>query len=455
MSPTRHMRAFPAFWFLFITSLFPTVSLASQAEQMQRYEQMLDAQAALIKSLTERVDLLEARLASTTEAIETTPIQSAARGAEPRSMRMDEIGDLNAVVRAGENPGSILLPGPANVSIGFGGYVKSLAYADSDSETEDEYFLPALLGVRRPDREGQYRSSADLSRFALEATAPVDDGRVRAYLEYEFRNDFTLRHAYLQWNGDWGEVTAGQYWSAFMDLQSLPEGVAEPTVSGGIFARQTQFRYSTPAGRPWRWTVSLEDPSTNDVIGVEPLFGRTTVPDAITTLAYNAPGVGHVQVGALARRLKVDTQLGSDDDFGWGLSLSGHLAVGERDRLIAAGVYGEALGRYLLGLSPTAAASVDTGSEIQTRDNFGGYLAYQRYWSPRLRSSFALGYAEADNLAGQPDEAFNNSTYVMGNVLYNLNDRMTLGLEYNYGERENLDGRSLDNHRFVLGFQMF
>ena len=111
------------------------MTYAAQAEDLQRYERMLKAQGELIESLAARVTQLEASLADDGAGLETAVVQPTVRQDAPLSMHMDEVGDLNAFVREGENPGSILLPGPANVSIGFGGFVKSLAYADSDSET--------------------------------------------------------------------------------------------------------------------------------------------------------------------------------------------------------------------------------------------------------------------------------------------------------------------------------
>ena len=444
-------------WLMLLLGLCPAWAVADDPE-MDRQLQLINAQAEMIDQLARRVELLEARLQPRTETYDVAALPAATPEPTPVSrspLSRDAIGDLNALVREGSIPQSIRLPGPRGISLRFGGFVKSLAYADSNQETESDYFLPALLGMLRPDEEGQYRHTADLSRLALEAVAPVGDDNVRAYVEYEFRNDFSLRHAYLQWNGQWGEVRAGQYWSALMDLQSLFEGVAEPTISGAIFARQTQFRYSTPSGNRWRWTLSLEDPSSNDLVSGESFFGRTDVPDLISSVTYSQPDVGHVQLGALARRLKVDSAAGSDTDFGWGVALSGHLDVGQRDKLIGMGVYGEGVGRYLLGITPTAGGAIDGNGGIVTRDNFGGYVAYQRTWNDRFRSNVGFGYAEADNVDGQPGDAFNNSTYAMVNLMHKLNEHITLGIEYNYGRRENLDGGDLDNHRIVFGLQAF
>lgn len=426
------------------------------ADDPAQYLELIKAQAALIEDLQERVAALEARggvgePARMSLALRDEPVRPRRSAINPN----ENVGDLN-IVREGSIAESIRIPGPRDLSIRFGGFVKSLAYVDSNQETANEYFLPALLGVLSEDEGGQYRQSADLSRFALEADAPLGDDEVRGYLEYDFRNGFTLRHAYLDWKSGSNALRAGQFWSAFMDLGALPEGLSEATVSGGVLARQTQFRYARTLSDSLQWTLSFEDPSSNDLLGTEPIFQRPTVPDVINTLTLRNPDVGHLRLGALVRRLEINTEaFGKDNTLGWGANLSGSLKVGDRDRLMGMAIVGDGLGRYLLGISPLAGGSIDPEGRIQTRNNLGGYLGYQRFWNPRFRSSFALGYAEADNISGQPDDAFSNSTYVSTNLLYQFNDHITAGLEFIYGERENKDGSDTSNSRVMFGVQLF
>jgi hypothetical protein len=82
-------------------------------------------------------------------------------------------------------------------------------------------------------------------------------------------------------------------------------------------------------------------------------------------------------------------------------------------------------------------------------------VAYQRFWNNRLRSNFALGYAGAENFAGQPGDSFSNSHFLLGNLMYRFNSCLTAGIEYNHDERQNLAGSDSDNHRVMIGFQLF
>lgn len=455
-----------ALFYLSLTCL-PAPAFAA-ADESGQYLELIQAQAELIEDLRKRVAALEARdsgvdpepewLARQQEPVESIEPTKPVAPIEPNalaSIPQDSIGDLNSAVREGSIAGSIKIPGPRDISIRFGGFQKSVAYLDSNQETANEYFLPALLGVIRPDDDGQYRQSARLSRIALEADAPLGDDQIRGYVEYDFRNDFTLRHAYLDWTTGRNALRAGQFWSAMMDLGALPEGLSEATLSGAILARQTQFRFTRALTDNLSWTLSLEDPSSNDVFGDEPVFQRPAMPDTINALTLRAPDRGHIRLGTLVRRIEVNTPFGKDDTYAWGVNVSGSLKIGERDRLLGMAVVGDGLGRYLLGITPLAAGSIDVDGRIRTRDNFGGYLSYQHFWNPRWRSTIAVGYAEAENFSGQPDDAFHDSTYWLGNLMYQINKHMTAGLEVSYGQRENNDGSDRDNSRIMFGVQLF
>jgi hypothetical protein len=327
------MKFMRTFWIAL--SLIVALSIQTAiSQELDAPSESKTTQDKLIEELKARIEKLEAQLKQLTGEVreESTPPMSAEQGISPAVSRQDpmlrdSVGDLNTPVMAGDFPRSIKLPGTGDVSIAFGGFIKTVCYFDNHLESESPIFLPALLGLGRLDQSGQMRQTAELSRFAFEARAPVANGSVRGYLEYEFRDGFSLRHAYLQWKNPWGELAVGQYWSAFMDLRSLIEGISEPTISGPIFARQAQFRFTRNIRDNMIWTVSLEDPSSNDIIGIDPIFSRTKTPDIVSTLVATKPDFGHIQLGGIIGQLRAENNLGKDTALGWGAHLSGHLDV--------------------------------------------------------------------------------------------------------------------------------
>jgi hypothetical protein len=379
--------------------------------------------------------------------------------AVPEPVR-DPVGDLNAdSIKGGAFPGSVLVPGPGGVSFGIGGFIKALGFHDSDAEGREAVFLPALLGgIGRDDEDGTTSLTAELSRLNFDARASLGETRIRGYVEFDFSGDlFKFRHGYLTWSGNFGEVLAGKSWSTLMDLPAIPDGLGEPTVSGLIFTRQAQFRYSRQVSKAVRFAVAAEDSASNDVQAPEPgVLTRNAYPDVIASVSASGTA-GHVQVGGLVRSLEFDPNNGpGDSTTGWGLSVGAHLNLGARDRAYGAFSYGEGLGRYMVGLALGAGAFIATEADtITARENLGGLVGLRHQWNQPCRSSFAYSYAEAQNDPRQPPSAFRNSAFALGNLLCKANRFLTLGVEVDYGKRENRDGTDKDNTRVMFGMQLF
>ena len=111
--------------------------------------------------------------------------------------------------------------------------------------------------------------------------------------------------------------------------------------------RQPVISWSQPLNPQFTCHLAIEDASSNDVFSEEPSLGNTSLPDAIAGLEFSPSDVGHLRLNGILRQIEIDTIGGGNDDVvGWGLALSGHLKVLERDRINFSGLYGEGLGRY-------------------------------------------------------------------------------------------------------------
>lgn len=388
--------------------------LAEQTRKLEEMEKRLDEAMETSRSPAGGTSAET----GTTQATDTGAGKTTERSERPEPR--DSVGDLNAAgIKAGEFPGSITIPGTGDVSLAIGGFIKTVAIFDSDAENMGADFLPATLGTRRPDQDGAFSLDATLTRLHLDGRAPVTRGRVRGYVEADLNsgNDGSLgvkmRQAYGAWETDFGTLLAGHTWSTLMDLKILPEGLTEPTVSGVIFMRQPVISWSQPLNPQFTYHLAIEDASSNDVFSEEPSLGNTSLPDATAGLEFSPSDVGHLRLNGILRQIEIDTIGGGNDDaVGWGLALSGHLKVLERDRIVFSGVYGEGLGRYLLGIQSTAGAAIDPASnELSLRDNWGLMLSYAHPWTDVLRSTAMAGYAHADPLDWQAGDTFESSTY--------------------------------------------
>jgi len=432
---------------------------------IERQRQQLDNQSQALQALAGRLEHIEANSAADVAGTPEGGSLAAASAVRADEEFRDSIGDLNATaVRAGDFAGAIRLPNTLGVELAIGGFFKTATLWDSDAENMGIDFLPALLGAQGNDRNGNFSLDSSLTRWIFDARAPDGgEGKLRGYLEWDLndKNDGSLavktRLAYGSWSTSAGMLTVGQYWSTFMDLKLLPEGLTEPTVSGAIFVRQSQIQWSAPLSDQWTYHVAIEDPSSNDFESDIPDIDRKTLlPDVVLGIEFNDPQ-WHWRLNGITRKLEFNTPDDSDDSAkGWGLSASSRYSFSAGDWLGASISYGEGLGRYLLGIRSSAGGALEgPGAGLDLRDNWGGFVNYFHKWSDTMRSSVHVGHAQSDALDFQPDTTFESTSYAGVNFLWSPMPYLTFGVEYQYGMLEYVNGDDLDNSRISFAFQIF
>ena len=366
----------------------------------------------------------------------------------------DAIGDLNASsIKRGEFPGAIQVPG-SDISLGFGGFIKTVIYHDSHKEARGEIAPPAFLNPT--DRNGQFAMSARLSRFFTDARVPTSKGRIRGYFEYDFTGTgFNLRHAYGSYTQGRTEVLMGQYWSALMDLRALAylEATAEPAPSGAIFVRQAQLRVTHRFSKSSLLFFSIEDPISND-LAIANYEKRTSLPDLVAGISLAKAGVGHIQIAGVIRRLQADSaKTTSVGAMGYGVSLGSHLDLATNTKLVVTGAYGKGFGRYLLGLNNITGA-LDGKRALQLLTHYGLAVAVQQPLNTRLRMNAGVGIA--GNVGNKQSlSAFRKSTYINTNFFYQITRYLTAGIEYLYGRNAFVSNVQGKNHRVQIGIQVF
>lgn len=372
----------------------------------------------------------------------------------------DAVGDLNAeAVEAGEFPGAILLPG-TKVSLGIGGFIKTIAIADSRLEVSGADLRPESIGTVRPDRDGNFSVDATLSRFYFDARAPTPKGYIRGYLEWDLNNGnngvlaLKPRHVYATWSAGTHTLLAGHTWTTFMNAVVVPQGLTEATVSGLLFTRQAQLRWTHRVAQPLDYEVAVESPATGDFLFESGAVARTRWPDVVGAVDWKPKETVGLRATGLVRWVSTGSGDTASRATGWGASLSGNVQISTRDLILVSGAYGKGISRYMLGMGASASGIVDADT-LYLRENYGGFVSYRHDWSDVTRSTAALGYAGADPLDAQPDDAFRSTTYAFINLMWSPITYLTGGVEYAYGLLELKDGTTRGNHRLAVGVQIF
>lgn len=381
------------------------------------------------------------------------------------SAHKQDAAAANAVT-AGAAPGSFRLPG-SNTSVTLGGYVKLDAVFGSPSagvdSTADLFLQPNAIpvGPGAGDHErNQVKFGARESRLFVKTSTPTAWGDFTTYLEGDFygadANESVsnssgprLRHAY----GSLGHLLAGQTWTNFMYVPSLPETLDFGGPVGQIFNRQAQVRWTQAfegaALAGGQWSVALENPESVVTVpgGASFRADDDHVPDLTGQLVFNTSR-GKVAVSGVVRQVRADASTPAvvAQRTGGALSIGGIIpAIGKDDfRFLAAA--GNAIGRYSDGFFQDGV--VDADGSIRLPRQWSWYTAYRHFWRQNLRSSLVLSGASQRNPAGTSGSANRSTRSVHANLIWSPVVNTDLGVEYIHADRETEDGLKGRLNRF-------
>jgi hypothetical protein len=235
-----------------------------------------------------------------------------------------------------------------------------------------------------------------------------------------------------------------------------------------VFFRNIQIRWMPIMGDT-RLTFALERPGASgdqgvysDRIELSGIKAKFPLPDLSGEYRY-AGKFGYVELAGIARYISwIDTQndaveLG-DKKMGWGLNLSSNINFGKSLVGRFQVVYGQGIQNYMN----------DSPVDIGIKNNFSdpvkpvlgvplpmvGLVAFfDKQWNEKFSSSVGYSYQNIANSDGQDDNAFNKSHYALGNLLYYPAENVMMGVELQYGTRENFDGWSTDIMKVQFSFR--
>jgi len=413
---------------------------------------------------SERERALEARVAELERMVNQLIIDRANQTGHPQEIEQAvrnvrrEVDTVTERVAAVEDTEST--PAAAEIVRGstrfnFGGYLKTdvmwSRYSDGSVSANNlirDFRIPGLIPVGGDSSTTDVDFHAKESRVNFGFAHDVGNGReVSGFFEMDFlvgpggneriSNSYTtrIRHAFLRYE-NW---LVGQYWSTFFNVGALPDNLdfIGPT-EGVVFARQPQIRYTNGP-----WELALENPETT----ITPFGGGSrivtdtaNIPDVVARYTM-AGDWGNVVVAGIGRQLSIDGSNGTERTTGVALSLSGKVNFGRDDlRWMISG--GPGIGRYL-GLNTANDAVFDANGDLEAIDAYGAYLAYRHFWTDQWKSTITLSAFSADNDINLTGLGVTQEVYSgLANVIYQVNPKLRIGMEYTHSRRETEAGLS-------------
>ena len=380
--------------------------------------------------------------------------------AETAAELKQRVAALEARIGSLEDEGRLKFPSGTTVEIG--GYIKTDFIFDFDEALGDAFDVDGI-SITDTDDDQHFRAHARQSRLFFKTSTDTARGPLMTHLEFDFfggngnevfSNSYSprLRHAYGSWNG-W---TVGQTWSNFMPIESYPSTVDFNGPAGIPFIRQAQIRYSFPVSDSVTISASLENSEFSGRDAAGPISESTgsglragidQLPDF--TLAASWKGErAFVKLATLVRQF--DSPASNDTATGWGVNLSGNASLWEGGMLYGSLTYGDGIGRYLIN-GATQDAFVDAAGNLQTIEAAGATFGISHEVNPKLTLALALGYYEVNDTFAATDT--DKITTAHATLFYKPTERMTVGAELIYGQREIVSGANDDALRLQTSVQ--
>jgi hypothetical protein len=347
---------------------------------------------------------------------------------------------------------------------GIGGSVKVVTFADFAGTIDNDNFITSLIPIPT-NNYGQFRIFANQSRLNVKVVGKIKQNPVVAFIEGGFNgqsNAFKLRHAYVSFVG----LTIGRTWTTFMDLQASPSTIDGEGPNNQIANRHSMIRYTYYYKDKLQVAVAAEMPEILMDELTDPALKiytqRQHIPDFTTHLKFQGK-FGHIQLGGMLRIMNYGDSTKIQKSIfvpGGGVSLSGTFRLWKEATLFYQCNGGKGIASYIQDLSlfnydllPSFSGTVN----MNTVWMYGGYVAFQQYWTKQIHSNIVYGLTRLETPQG--DRAYfeqhmpwyyRYGHYLAVNTFWNFFDFATVGIEYLWGARINLSGEKGQANRINL-----
>ncbi len=417
----------------------------SAQDQTARLERLIRDQQRQIEALRREVGGIR------TQSARRTP---AARNAVTKDGVVVKADDEPYVLKGGL-PRSWRLPG-TDIDVRIGGKVKAdvigRVSGDPSLGAEDLFAVAGIDTRRTRIGDSAFRIHGRESRFNIEFSKKETPlGPARILLEGDFfgaagnqiasnSDSFRLRHAIVEV----GPLLAGQWWTTFYDPGAYAETLDFQGAGGQTFIRQGVVRLQHRFANGFSIAGAIENPEGRVQFGpaAAVVSSRDTTPDFVGNIRYQG-AFGHIQLGGAVTQTNAPNGV-SGDEVGYAGTLHGRLNLpflAPKDNIRFQASYANGATRYIqetAGVLPSVFYNPATG-QSETQKTFGGYVAFQHWWTNELRSNLVYSYVRSDLPRFASAATFKHSQYGAANLIWSPWADLDLGIEVQHGLREDRD----------------
>lgn len=323
----------------------------------------------------------------------------------------------------------------------IGGFVNFRTAYDFNNVIDNTDFVTYNIPMTAtPSNAARLRMDVSTSRLYFKALIATPSGKpIETYIETDFRGtnySLRLREAYVSWNG----ITVGQTVTTFCDMSASFNTIDFEGPNGYTYGRNLMIQYKKDWKSGWSIGLAAEMPVVSATPGTNVYIIPQRVPDIPVYVQYAwNNGASHIRTSGIIRNMFYEDKISNStiDQIGWGAQLSGVWQVNKNTSLYGQFVYGEGITPYIQDLA-------GNGLDMTPEPNHVGKLNAVRTTSwlagvqynitPKM--PITLGYSQVmvmDN-NNNPNQ-YKLAQYVVGNLFYNFNKSLSVGVEYLYGTR--------------------
>lgn len=340
----------------------------------------------------------------------------------------------------------------SQLAMGIGGCVRMRGWYDWGAAIPANGFAPYLIPMD-PDPTNMKKfgtTPSGSSIFFRVIGRNKKLGEYQLYIEANFNGyggkDFHLKKAYAMIN-DW---TIGYAPTTFSDPAALPPTVDASGPNNKLSSTSVLVRYLHPINKHWTLAASLETPASGIFVSedTEQYTKKVSdwLPDAAAFIQYAWGRSEHVRLAGIIRTLSYRDLIKKQNfnKVGWGLLLSGVGHPTPETTVYANVCSGQGfeslcgdlqIGNY--DLVPTPGKK----GEMYAPWALGWNLGVQYNFLPNLFASIAFSETRYLSKRGTDGDEYKWGNFLAANVFWNLTPRIQCGLEFDTGERKNINGR--------------
>ena len=248
----------------------------------------------------------------------------------------------------------------------------------------------------------------------------------------------------------------GQDWSFFGDKEIWPNVFDWDGPSSGIWRRDPFLQFYFWTKTNWKFEFGIESPGAqltfiDDIDSAFMNASGNPVPDFIATVKKKTSW-GHLRLAGIARFLPYRHNGELKYVFGYGAALSGYIKTGKKhpNPIQFQFVYGYGIATYVVSFDGANFDAISDGyGNMKAVPVVGGWLSYELWLSKIIHVNFVGGFTDfvSPQISNMevPEGGFKVNDghlqldyfYGLVNFMVDPFDNFTVGLEYNFGRREN------------------